>query len=102
MSEVHTLRIPMFVMDHRLCVQARELLGWNQERLSQETGIRLLTITFYELGARTLRPITRQALAYRFEKEGLVFFPGEPPMFGGNVRGCCPDPHNSADYHLLE
>lgn len=92
----------MFEMNRKLCVQARELLGWDQTRLSAESGVGLLAIGMYEAGMRVLRPISCQALAYAFEKEGLVFLRGEAPIFGANVRGCCPNPRNASDYHLLE
>lgn len=102
MTTSTTLRIPRFHMTRHLCVQARELLGWDQLRLSRECGVDLLKLGLYEVGIITLKPISRQAIAYTFEKQGLLFFPGELPLRGGNVRGCCPDPRKSPDYHLLD
>lgn len=102
MHDADTIFVPMFHMNHSLCVQARELLRWDQLRLSQESGVSLLKLRAYETGAARLRSISQQAIAYAFEKQGLLFFPGEPPMFGANVRGCCPDPRTSPDYYLLE
>ncbi|MGH8330863.1 MAG: XRE family transcriptional regulator, partial [Pseudomonas sp.] len=46
--------------------------------------------------------VTRLALAYRFEAEGLVFFPGFAPGRGMNVKGSTPNPVGRADYAMVE
>lgn len=97
-----TILIPRFQMTRNQCVSAREMLGWDQTRLSHESGVSLLAVGMYEAGMRRLRPISLQAIAYVFEKQGLVFLNGEPPIMGANVRGCCPNPCSSPDYYLLE
>jgi len=46
--------------------------------------------------------VTRLALAYRFESEGLVFFPGFAPGRGMNLRGSTPNPVGRADFAMVE
>ncbi|WP_191487262.1 helix-turn-helix domain-containing protein [Pseudomonas sp. FEN] len=83
------------------CVQARAMLGWSHEQLSRESGVSVGAIQRFEAGA-PLRDVTRLALAFRFEAEGLVFFPGFAPGRGMNIRGTTPDPIERKDYELIE
>jgi hypothetical protein len=46
--------------------------------------------------------VTRLALAYRLEAEGLVFFPGFAPGRGMNVKGSTPNPMARADFAMVE
>ncbi|MNT90601.1 hypothetical protein D3C72_2315340 [compost metagenome] len=46
--------------------------------------------------------VTRLALAYRLEAEGLVFFPGFAPGRGMNVKGPTPNPVARADFAMVE
>ncbi|MDZ7890100.1 MAG: helix-turn-helix transcriptional regulator [Pseudomonas sp.] len=93
--------IPLqFNADH--CRQARQLLGWSVEQLAQESGVSTAAIEGYEAKTRALRVVTRQALAFRLESEGLVFFDGHQPLRGDNVCGCTPDPALARDFNLIE
>jgi hypothetical protein len=49
-----------------------------------------------------VRDVTRLALAYRLEAEGLVFFPGFAPGRGMNVKGSTPNPVGRADFAMVE
>jgi transcriptional regulator with XRE-family HTH domain len=94
--------IALFQLTREQCIQAREMLGWNIQRLADESGVTPLAIEQYESGFRKLRPISRQAIAFAFETQALMFIPGYAPTFGDNVRGACPDPRGEPDYNLLE
>lgn len=84
------------------CVEAREILGWSVEALAFRSGASVKAIRAFESGHNPLREITRRALAYSLEKEGIVLFPGQKAMRGGNVRGCTDDPKLRDDYSLIE
>lgn len=93
--------IPLqFNADH--CRQARQMLGWSVAQLAQESGVSTAAIEGYEAEARPLREVTRQALAFRLEAEGLVFIRGHQPLRGDNVCGCTGDPRKRDDFHLVE
>ncbi|AOA06343.1 MULTISPECIES: multiprotein-bridging factor 1 family protein [Pseudomonas] len=83
------------------CAQAREMLGWDREQLSEQSGVSVAAIERFEAQA-PVRDVTRLALAYSFEAQGLVFFPGFTPGRGGNVRGTTPDPMGREDFALIE
>lgn len=85
--------------DH--CAPARKLLGWNIADLSSASGVTPQAIQRLERGAH-LKSVSMQALAFALEAEGLVFFPGHPPLRGENCRGSTKDPRSRRDYHLLE
>ncbi|WP_371035859.1 MULTISPECIES: helix-turn-helix domain-containing protein [Pseudomonas] len=84
------------------CAAARERLGWSVEALAFRSGASISAIQALESGTQELRRVTMQALAFAFEKEGLIFFPGIEPMLGDNCRGGTVDPRTRQDYHLLE
>ncbi|WP_243430466.1 helix-turn-helix transcriptional regulator [Pseudomonas sp. 51_B] len=83
---------------------ARELLGWSIEDLSSASGVSPQAIQRLEGGASltSLRTVSMHALAFALEAEGLVFFPGHPPLRGMNCRGSTKDPQSRSDFHLLE
>ncbi|WP_082421422.1 helix-turn-helix domain-containing protein [Pseudomonas sp. NBRC 111140] len=83
------------------CQTARELLGWSIKELSSASGVTPQAIQRLEHGAH-LKTVSMQALAFALEAEGLVFFPGHPPLRGMNCRGSTKDPRCRLDYHLLE
>lgn len=83
------------------CRAARYLLSWSINDLSSASGVSSQAIQRLERGAR-LNEVSMQALAFALEAEGLVFFPGHPPLRGMNCRGSTKDPRNRRDYHLLE
>lgn len=83
------------------CRPAREVLSWSIDDLSAVSGVTIIAIQRLERGEH-LNPITMQALAFAFETEGLMFFPGHPPLRGENCRGSTRDPRSSPDYQLLE
>jgi len=84
------------------CRQARQMLDWSVEKLAQESGVSIAAIEGYEAETRDLKEVTRQALAFRLESEGLVFFDGHQPLRGDNVCGCTPDPALARDFNLIE
>lgn len=94
--------ISLFTMSPEQCAQARQLLRWSVDKLANTCGVSSLAIEQYESGFRKLRQISLQAIAYAFESEELVFFPGVPPMRGENMRGTCPDPRRSAEIGMLD
>jgi len=66
-------------------VQARAMLGWSREELARQAGVTVDAIQQFEsLG--DVGDETRLALAFRFEAQGLVFFPGFAPGWGMSVR----------------
>ena len=83
------------------CTQARAMLGWSLEHLSAQSTVSVPAIERFEAGG-PVRDVTRLALAYSLEAQGLVFFPGFAPGRGGNVRGSTPDPMGREDYALIE
>ncbi|WP_095078462.1 helix-turn-helix transcriptional regulator [Pseudomonas sp. Irchel s3h17] len=94
-------RIALFQFTPKHSTQARALLGWSLETLSREAGVSVEAIQRFEAGAEVL-DVTRLALAYRLEAEGLVFFPGFAPGRAMSVRGSTPDPVGRADYAMIE
>lgn len=83
------------------CGPARELLGWSVDDLSSASGVTPQAIQRLERGIY-LKEVSMQALAFALEAEGLVFFPGHPPLKGMNCRGSTKDPSTRRDFHLLE
>ncbi|MCF4994418.1 XRE family transcriptional regulator [Pseudomonas syringae] len=71
-------RIALFQFTPTHCAQARIMLGWSIEQLSREAGVSVEDIQRFE-AQREVADATRLALAYRFEAQGLVFFPGFAP-----------------------
>ncbi|MEL7940955.1 helix-turn-helix transcriptional regulator [Pseudomonas delhiensis] len=89
-----------FTPEH--CKKARDMLDWSVEALAFRSGVSTRAIRELESSGQPMRRITMQALAYAFESEALVFFPGHPPLIGDNCRGATADPRLSPDYHLIE
>lgn len=83
------------------CEAARVMLGWSIEALAFRSKVSPAAIARIEKG-EALREVTMQALAFAFEREGLIFFPGNAPFTGANCRGATKDPRNRSDYHLIE
>lgn len=83
------------------CTQARAMLDWSVEALAFRSGVSIKAINQYEAGTRELLDVTRQALAFAFEAEGLLLI-CEKPMFGANCRGATVDPRQRKDYHRIE
>ena len=83
------------------CGPARVLLGWSIDDLGATSGVSPKAIMELERGAH-LNAVSMQALAFALEAEGLLFFPGHPPLRGENCRGSTKDPRSRHDYHLLE
>jgi hypothetical protein len=94
-------RIALFQFTPTHCAQARQLLGWDMDQLCQRSTVSVQAIQRFEAGFE-VRDVTRLALAFCFEAEGLVFFPGFEPGRGMNVRGATPNPMERADYALIE
>lgn len=91
---------PHFNQEH--CREARKMLGWSIAQLAQESGVSVAAIEGYEAETLELKAVTRQALAFRLEAEGLVFVNGHRPLIGDNVCGCTGDPASRGDFHLIE
>jgi hypothetical protein len=83
------------------CAQARVMLKWSVDTLAYHSGVTPGAIRRFEEGAE-LRLVTRQALAFALEAEGLIFFPGHEPMRGENCRGATKNPCDRDDFHLIE
>jgi hypothetical protein len=83
------------------CEASRLALEWSVEALAFRSGVSPDAIRTVELG-NELRRVTMQALAFALEAEGLIFFPGHPPLRSDDCRGATPDPRTRADYHLIE
>lgn len=83
------------------CAVARTMLGWSVEALAFRSGVSPRAIRSIENGAELPR-VTMQALAYAMESQGLVFFPGHPPLRADNCRGATQDPRTRDDYYLIE
>jgi hypothetical protein len=94
-------RIALFQFTPAHSAQARAMLGWSVDELSRESGVSVQAIERFEAN-RDVLDVTRLTLAYRFESEGLVFFPGFAPGRGMNVRGSTPNPMARADYAMVE
>jgi hypothetical protein len=77
------------------------MLGWSVEELSREASVSVEAIERFEAQQDVL-DVTRLTLAYRFESEGLVFFPGFAPGRGMNLRGSTPNPVGRADFAMVE
>ena len=84
------------------CAKAREMLGWSVEALAFRSGVSTKAIRELELGVRSLRRVTMQALSFSLEAEGLIFISGHEPMRGQNCRGGTTDPRARHDFHLIE
>jgi hypothetical protein len=94
-------RIALFQFTPAHCAQARAMLGWGVQELSAEAGVSVDAIQRFE-AEKDVLDVTRLALAYRFESEGLVFFPGFAPGRGMNVKGTTPNPVGRADFAMVE
>lgn len=94
-------RIALFQFTPTHCAQARAMLGWSVEELSREASVSIDAIERFEAQQDVL-DVTRLALAYRFESEGLVFFPGFAPGRGMNLRGATPNPVGRAEFATVE
>ena len=94
-------RIALFQFTPKHCAQARAMLDWTVADLSRESGVSVEAIQRFEAGAEVLE-VTRLALTYRLEAEGLVFFPGFAPGRGMSVRGAAPNPVGRADFVMIE
>ncbi len=84
------------------CAQAREMLGWTLDALAFRSGVSTKAIRELELGIRTLRRVTMQALSFALAAEGLFFLPGHRPMKSDNCGGATTDPRDRDDFHLIE
>jgi len=94
-------RIALYQFTPEHCTQARGLLGWDLAQLSRESGVSIAAIQRFEAGGELL-DVTRLALAFRLEAEGLVFFPGFAPGRGMNIKGATPNPMERPDYAMIE
>lgn len=83
------------------CEPSRIALEWSVEALAFRSGVSPDAIRMVELGSE-LRRVTMQALAFALEAEGLIFFPGHPPLRSDDCRGATPDPRTRGDYHMIE
>ncbi|MGB4488301.1 MAG: XRE family transcriptional regulator [Pseudomonas veronii] len=84
------------------CSQGRTMLTWSCEALAFRSGASVKAIREFESGSRELRAVTRQALAYALEVEGLLFFPGCKPVKSKGYLWSTLDPRQRDDYYLIE
>lgn len=84
------------------CIQGRKILAWSRQALAFRSGASVKAIEAFESGAGDLLCVTRQALAYALEAEGLLFFPGHAPFKGNGCPGATLDPRQRSDFHLIE
>jgi hypothetical protein len=94
-------RIALFQFTPAHCAQARAMLGWSVDELSRESGVSVDAIERFET-RRDVPEADRLALAYRFESEGLVFFPGFAPGRGMNMKGSAAEPMGRTDFAMVE
>ncbi|MHC8304640.1 helix-turn-helix domain-containing protein [Pseudomonas sp. PB3P13] len=94
-------RIALFQFTPAHSAQARAMLGWSVEQLSRESGVSVDAIERFE-ARRDVSDAQRLALAYRFESEGLVFFPGFAPGRGMSGKGAVADAGVRAEYAMGE
>ena len=94
-------RIALFQFTPAHCAQARAMLGWSVDELSRESGVSVDAIERFE-ARRDVPEADRLALAYRFESEGLVFFPGFAPGRGMNMKGPSTESMGRADCAMVE
>ena len=94
-------RIALFQFTPAHCAQARTMLGWSVDELSRESGVSVDAIERFE-ARRDVADADRLALAYRFESEGLVFFPGFAPGRGMNIKGSSTESMGRADFAMVE
>lgn len=84
------------------CVEGRAMLEWSQEALAFRSGASIQAIQEFEAGSRALKRVTKQALTFAMEAEGLIFIPNASPMKGENCRGVTSDPRLRDDFHQIE
>ncbi|WP_085629607.1 MULTISPECIES: hypothetical protein [unclassified Pseudomonas] len=94
-------RIALFQFTPTHCAQARAMLGWSVEALAREAGVSTDDIQRFE-AQQDVAEASRLALTYRFEAQGLVFFPGFAPARGGNVKGMTHDLGGRSDFAMAE
>jgi hypothetical protein len=94
-------RIALFQFTPTHCAQARGMLGWSIEQLSREAKVSADDIQRFE-AQQDVADAVRLALTYRFEAQGLVFFPGFAPGRGGNVRSAMPESASHGDYAMAD
>ena len=61
------------IITYKQCRAARELLGWKQGHLAENSKISLATIADFERGVRELRVSTLEKLVDAFEGSGIRF-----------------------------
>jgi hypothetical protein len=94
-------RIALFQFTPTHCAQARAMLGWSVEQLSREAGVSADDIQRFE-AQQEVADAPRLALAYRFEAQGLVFFPGFAPGRSANMRSSTAEPVGRGEYALAD
>lgn len=94
-------RIALFQFTPTHCVQARAMLGWSVEQLSREAEVAVADIQRFE-AQQDVADAARLALAYRFEAQGLVFFPGFAPGRGVRAQGMAGESVGRGDFAMAE
>jgi hypothetical protein len=84
------------------CTRARALLSWSREALAFRSGASINAIEQFESSSRPLNDVTRQALAYALEAQGLLFFAGHEPVWSNGCPGPTLDPRQRIDFHAIE
>ncbi|WP_339430901.1 MULTISPECIES: XRE family transcriptional regulator [unclassified Pseudomonas] len=94
-------RIALFQFTPTHCVQARAMLGWSVEQLSLEAEVSVADIQRFE-AQQELADAARLALAYRFEAQGLVFFPGFAPGRSASLAGMAVESAGRGGYAMAD
>ena len=67
------------------CKAARELLGWSQEKLAEQSKVSKAAISFFERGETQPTQRTQRDLINAFEKAGIRFIDNDVE-FGAVVK----------------
>jgi len=94
-------RIALFQFTPTHCAQARGMLGWSVEQLSREAGVSVDDIQRFE-AQQDVADSARLALTYRFEAQGLVFFPGFAPGRTTSIKGTTAESVDRGNYAMAD
>ncbi|MBK5376263.1 XRE family transcriptional regulator [Pseudomonas sp. TH08] len=94
-------RIALFQFTPTHCLQARAMLGWSVDQLSREAEVSAEDIQRFE-AQQEVADAARLALAYRFESQGLVFFPGFAPGRSASLNAMAAETAGRGDYAMAD
>ncbi|MBK5513444.1 XRE family transcriptional regulator [Pseudomonas sp. TH15] len=94
-------RITLFQFTPAHSAQARAMLGWSVDQLSREAEVSAEDIQRFE-AQQEVADAARLALAYRFESQGLVFFPGFAPGRSASLNAMAAETAGRGDYAMAD